>query len=393
MATQVVIAGSDPVLSRALPHISPALSSEALRSEIQVSSQTSNILAISATARTAGSAEAAANAVAKSYIDYVTSPASPVGRTSANMLQPAMTATGPSQAKRMATYAVIGAILGALIGVIAAFVRSRSDRRLKELDEIANSIGVPVLASFPVAHPTTPAGWTKLLEEYQPSAVHALRLRQALEQLAVSTNGYRVGSSLAVLSLSSDPRAVAIGPQLAIFAASLGIPTALIIDPQGEAIPTAGLRVACSVPPPASSSRLSQLRVSDSVAADRPLDAALTVAVVVVDEQNSQVAETLRTTATVLGVSSGAVTAEQLASAAASAAADGRHITGILVADPEPTDRTMGRIQPTRPVQRRIPGRLKNTTEMRKTEKDGKEHDQGLPASSLDPRHASEGAR
>ena len=45
------------------------------------------------------------------------------------------------------------------------------------------------------------------------------------------------GSSVAVLSLSSDPGAFALGPQLAVFAASLGIPTALVIGPQQDARP------------------------------------------------------------------------------------------------------------------------------------------------------------
>jgi hypothetical protein len=48
----------------------------------------------------------------------------------------------------------------------------------------------------------------------------------------------------------------------------------------------------------------------------------------------------------VLGVSADAATAEQLARVAASAAADGRHIDGILVADPDSADQTTGRIQP-----------------------------------------------
>ena len=66
-----------------------------------------------------------------------------------------------------------------------------------------------------------------------------------------------------------------------------------------------------------------------------------------------------RTAATVLGVSAGAATAEQLARVAMSAALVGRDIAGILVADPEPTDRTTGRIpQLPRPSHRRLPTRL-----------------------------------
>jgi len=42
------------------------------------------------------------------------------------------------------------------------------------------------------------------------------------------------------------------------------------------------------------------------------------------------------------------------------AAADGREVTGILVADPEQTDKTTGRVpQLMRPPRRRLPNRLK----------------------------------
>jgi hypothetical protein len=89
----------------------------------------------------------------------------------------------------------------------------------------------------------------------------------------------------------------------------------------------------------------------------------LNVLVAVVDGQNPQVADTTRTTAAVLGVSAGAVTAEQVARAAASAAAAGRDIIGILVADPDPDDHTTGRLpQLSRPTHRRGPTRMTGTT-------------------------------
>ena len=76
----------------------------------------------------------------------------------------------------------------------------------------------------------------------------------------------------------------------------------------------------------------------------------------------------MRTTATVLGISAGATNAKQLARTASSLAADGREIAGILVADPEPADRTVGRIpDPPRPAQYRPPARLKSLkTEIRR---------------------------
>jgi hypothetical protein len=141
----------------------------------------------------------------------------------------------------------------------------------------------------------------------------------------------------------------------------------------------ATLRTACAAPSPESSARPSQLRVAVSSRGDadgRPRTA-LTVVVVVVDSQTPEMAGTMSTHATVLGVSAGAATTEQLARVATSVAADGREVGGILVADPEPTDRTTGRIpQPPRPQQaqqqpqqpqQRVPTRLKETaTEIRR---------------------------
>ena len=75
-----------------------------------------------------------------------------------------------------------------------------------------------------------------------------------------------------------------------------------------------------------------------------PPDTVLAVVVAVVNAKIPEVAGMIRTTATVLGVSADAATAEQLARVAASAAADDRHIAGILVADPDSADHTTGRI-------------------------------------------------
>ena len=95
-------------------------------------------------------------------------------------------------------------------------------------------------------------------------------------------------SSIAVLSLSSDPKALALGPQLACFASSLGIPTALVIGPQQDANVTAPLRTACAVPIPTSRSGENYLRVSvcDDGHPDVESGTALLVVVVVVDERD-----------------------------------------------------------------------------------------------------------
>ena len=242
-------------------------------------------------------------------------------------------------------------------GVIVSLVISRNDRRLRERDDIANSIGIPVIASIPVSHPSDAAGWTMLLDDYQPRAVDAWQLRTALRQLGVADHalGHSLSNggdfSVAVLSLSSDPKALALGPQLAVFAASQGIPATLVVGPQQDANVAAALHTACSVSPSASSKRPPLLRVAvaEDGKASRAPDTTLTIVVAVVDSQAPSVSDMMRTTATVIGVSAATATADQMAAVAVAAASDGREVTGIMVADPESTDHTNGRIL--RPVQ------------------------------------------
>ncbi len=372
-ATQEVVAASNPVLQGALPAARPAMSLSQLRRNVVVGSPATDIISVTANGKSAGDAEATANAVANSYVAYVSSSTSPVGHVSARGLAPAITATGSSPVERMVTYALLGALAGLIIGSLAVLLLGRNDRRLRERDEIARSIGVPVLASFPVAHPTDASGWTRLLEGYNPTAVHALRLRQALQQLgAVSINGHgagRDGSSFTVLSLASDSGALALGPQLAVFAASQGTPTTLVIGPQQDADATATLRTALAAAPSESSKRPSLLRVVvTESAADLQSDTALTVVAVVVDGSNPQVPDTMRTGATVLGVSASAATAEQLARVAMAASLDRRDVSGIIVADPEPTDQTTGVIQQLpQPPNRGLGTRLRGmTTEIKR---------------------------
>jgi capsular polysaccharide biosynthesis protein len=369
LATQIVIASSTPVLNNALRTIDPSMSLQTLQSRVQVTSQgSSNVLSVRAEGKTAAQAEGTANAVAKGYVAYCRNVSCPQVQ-GALVLEPATTAAGTPLAKRLPITGLLGALIGALVGAIAVLALNRNDRRLRKRDEIADSIGVPVLASIRAVHPSGAAGWTKLLANYEPGAVDAWRLRKALQHLGladVNMNGSRHGggSSLEVLSFGFDSGALALGPQLAVFAASRGIPTALVVGPQQDVKAAATLRAACAAPP-ASSRRSSQLQVvvRDHDGGTRPPDAALIVVVAVVDSQSPQVADTTRATATVLGVSAGAATAEQVARLAASAAAAGRDITGILVADPDPDDHTTGRLpQLARPAHRRGPTRMTDTT-------------------------------
>ena len=247
-------------------------------------------------------------------------------------------------------------------------------------------LGYPSSRRSRLLTPPTAAGWTKLLKDYKPAAVHSWQLRTALHQLGMARPGSGRSASdgsgsspydrdsghmsLLVLSLSSDSGALALGPQLAVFAASQGTPTSLVIGPQQDAAATATLRTACAAPLSEELIHHGTLRIItyDEGGTDMRPDTALVIVVAVVDSRAPAMPDTMRTNATVLGVSAGAATAEQLARSAVVASFDGREIAGILVADPEPSDETTGRIpNPAGPARSRLPSRLRGVvTEIRR---------------------------
>ena len=200
--TQVLIAGSDPVLKAALPNISPAMTLAELRAAVAASNPTGAIIAIDGHSTSGAQAVEIANAVAKSYVAYVTVPGSPARRVNASLLQPAESSTGDSRVEGILPSVLIGIIAGALIGFIVALARGRNERRLRQRDAIANALGVPVLASMPVMHASDAAAWTRLFDEYEPSVVLAWQLRKLLRQLGIA-NARDNGEEAGVLSLAA----------------------------------------------------------------------------------------------------------------------------------------------------------------------------------------------
>jgi capsular polysaccharide biosynthesis protein len=128
MATQVLIAGSNPVLMNALPHARPAMSLNELRNNVQIESLARSILSVSATGENAADAEATANAVADSYIGYVSSPDSPVGDVQARMLELATNATGRPLPASLLIIGGFGALYGSIAGATVALALGRADR-------------------------------------------------------------------------------------------------------------------------------------------------------------------------------------------------------------------------------------------------------------------------
>ena len=373
IGTQVVVAASEPVLAGAVGQVNPPMTLQTLRSRVRATSLASGIVSIRASGQTAAQAKSAANAVAASYIAYVGRKNNPVGALQAGILSAATDATQGSLRLRLLLAGLVGVVLGTVIGVIAAFALGRNRRPLRKRSEIASASGVPVLASMPVSHPSSPAAWASLLELYRPAPSDAQSLRRVLHGLGPgdSLPGHRDNSRhvLRVFSLASDPGALAVGPQLAVFAASSGIRTTLIIGTHEYAKMSASLRTAYSAARDMSLKQLGMLNVGvlDGGDDDRLPAPPLAVIVNVVSSRSRLLTGTTPSTAALLAVSAGAATGEQLARMAARIATNGQPLVGAIVANPDAADSTSGRAsRSARPAGRLGPhGQAAMTTEIR----------------------------
>ncbi len=265
--------------------------------------------------------------------------------TATSIIQSATAAVGPSLATRVLFFVPIVSLAACLLTAIVMIAFAKRDPNVRLRDEIADAVGSPVLAAVRSRPQRTAAGWLTLLQSYEASPVESWAFRQLLRSLAQSdakrdlrTAGrVEYPSTIAVASLSGDLRGLAIGPQLAAFATSLGLRTRLITarDDTGAAAP---LWVACG------SDRVETLNdvlliggVPDGV----PVD--LTITLFVLDKSNPTLTEAADSTSLVLSVAPGAATEEHLARVAVAADDAGHRLDGVVVASPDSTDRTSGR--------------------------------------------------
>jgi len=282
----------------------------------------------------------------------------------ARVLSAASPAKRPGLVSRSIGFSVLFVLVAVGIAATILTLRSRRDRKLRYRDEIADALGSPVIASVRSRVPRAAAGWASLLEDYTPGTVDAWALRQALHQLVL--DGSPVGRphgdrgdgaehtamSITVITLSDDPRGLAMGPQLAAYAASSGIPTALVAGQRHES--AASLWAAFSQ----GRSEVRPGLLVDAHPRDGH-DVDLTVVLAVVDRRKPELTELPESSVAILAVSSGSATAEELALTAVTADDVGSRIAGIIVADPDDLDRTTGRLlQHERSQQIALPTRL-----------------------------------
>jgi capsular polysaccharide biosynthesis protein len=347
ISSEVVVATIEPVLTGAVAQVHPSMTLKSLRSHVKATRVTPEIVSIIAQGKTPAQAKSAANAVAESFIDWLGRNGNGLGRQRAGEV-PATQVTQGSLKTHLIAGGVAGLLAGTLIGAIIAAAVGRSRHRLRERDDLAAAVRAPVLASIPARSPTDAAGWMRLLEDYEPTATDADALSRILHLSGVDVESRgQLGAAgqcqIMFVSLGSDDRALALGPQLAAYAASRGIPTALVIGPQQDEKAIANLRTACETRPDSLPRRSRDLELVVTPDGDDYWiqDAVLVVVVCVVKGSAPRLAD-LPTTTTMLAVSAGAATAPQLARIANEGAASGHPIDGVIATNPDLSDETTG---------------------------------------------------
>lgn len=275
------------------------------------------------------------------------------------LVGPASPARTQPAVVRGALFVGFGAAVGWLLAAAVVVLRGRRERTLRSRDQIADSIGLPVVASVQSRTPRSVAGWVDLLRAYTPGNADAWALHQLLQRFtpeaaaaaAAGTphrsagrgGGDHRSRQLLVLALVGDQAALAVAPQLASFAAGTGKHTQLVIASQQQES-TNALRAACS--------RVGgheQLRPGLTVADqhDARNQAELEVHSATVSRQQPDPdLPRLVGAVTLLAVSSGGATADDLARVALAADEAGVRLDGIVVTNPDPLDRSTGRLLP-----------------------------------------------
>lgn len=272
-----------------------------------------------------------------------------------SLIQHASPAVRMSLAQRIVLFTALGAAAALFVVGFVLVLRGRREATMRSRDQIADAIGIPVVASMQSGTPRSVAGWTDLLQDYAPDNVEMWTLRQLVRlvtpghpgSLAESPKDPDQAPGVVVVTLSDDLRALAVGPQLASFAASTGLATTLVTAQSHES--ANALWAACSGLAPEAHPRPG-LSVDSRNIHHQADD--LVVHVAVLDRQRPELrVRAAEHAVTLLAVTAGMATADDLARVAL-AADDARHpIARIIVVDPDPLDRTTGRLLPSERAQ------------------------------------------
>lgn len=275
------------------------------------------------------------------------------------VIQPATIAARTSFAGRLLRWPPLGTVLGAVLAAVAVLAQDRRDPRVWTRDDLADAVGSPVLAAVRGRPQRSLAEWSALLQNHQASAVESWSFRQVLRAV-VPTQARataRAGPprpagrlvhprALTVICLSGDERGLSVGVQLAAFTASLGVLTRVLpvrADDSAAAL-WGALAEGGAANRPALLPAARPAQVDDDAEAgdDAQVEVELEVTLMVVDRLRPALTDVVPAAATLLAVAPGTATREELARLAVAVDGAGHRIDGVLIADPDPGDRTTG---------------------------------------------------
>jgi capsular polysaccharide biosynthesis protein len=270
------------------------------------------------------------------------------------VLERAATASRSSK-RRLFVDAGLAGLVGLLGGLLIAVIIDHGDRRLRWRDDMADAIGIPVLASIGAKRNAGVTDVIQLLEHYETNPTDEWSMRQALHHLGFPSN--EAPSNITVVALAGDSAGLLIAPHLAAFAAGRGLQTALIIATHHPS--ATPLRSAGQVLRRAGGTRPARVWVEDSWHDEKNRRSfELTVTLVVFDRAGEALPAQSFAGPTLLAVSAGFATSDELAEVAVAAADAHQPLQGIVVANAAPDDRTTGRFpQPLRSPTATVPER------------------------------------
>lgn len=248
------------------------------------------------------------------------------------------TSAAPPSVVALAFPLALAVIGGVLVGGIVVLVWHRRDRRLWSRDAVAEAVGAPVVLALDAPIRRSVRQWVELLRDHRTSSFEQWSLRRALREMGIAPSE---GRSVRVLVMASDAGGMALAIELAVGSATSGMRTHLSVVGEDQHI--ASLRTACARFVEGGGPRTS-LTIVDPHARSSQGRPDLSVTVIGVDEHWSNVSLGGSTgTVTVLAVSSGFASGEQLAALAIAAADRGTPVAFVLVANPAAGDQTVGR--------------------------------------------------
>ncbi|MDQ4142867.1 MAG: Wzz/FepE/Etk N-terminal domain-containing protein [Actinomycetota bacterium] len=227
MATEQEIVVSESVARLAAGNIQGGEDLDRIIENVDVTSPTESlVLYIAYTAKTPEAAQDGAQSFATAYIAY----RAPLESISADVIAPAALPSVPSSPNPPVEIG-IGGFLGLFIGIVLAFFVDRTDERIRNLAEIEQIFGVPVLAILREA----PTSRTSRRRRAPPRSVAAER-PDSREAAPFRTLGAAVArrieqhniQTLLIAGVAEDKTSAVTAGNLAVVLAQMGRKTTLV---------------------------------------------------------------------------------------------------------------------------------------------------------------------